>query len=476
MPHSIEMKFFDDLTAECSECGAVLSEGYDIRRHVHNVHRTGMTRVRYRCSWVGCDVTAVQRSNLKTHYRVHLRDKSQTCPDCQFRTTDPASVTRHRKRIHGYVPMRRSAKGRRDNRYTPYGVPASPSSGSESDNSFPPSSESVFSLASEVISEPSVTTEPALPRSRNIKGRRDSRYIPYAVPGSPSSLAESDGSFPLSSASSLESVFSLASEALSVSSTLPEPALPRSRNAKGRRDNRYTPYAVTASPSSECDSDNSFPPSSASSSESVFSLASEGLSVPSTIPGPVFDRNGLLSSSENHYKSELSSSVECNASFDERFPPLTPRHLFPAVESTPPLEMFKPFDYRGYSLLLGDLAYPTDHAQSADIGVCSSQTFDEHSLFQPAPYDSFLQQMAELDPSLLHGVPESDFQAIFGSEFEHYNFVHNQKLAEFPSQWLEFVSSSPNTAYTASPPQSSSSSSRPFNGSLIAELYAPLDL
>lgn len=37
------------------------------------------------------------------------KSKTNSCPDCDFVTVDPGSLTRHRKRIHGYIPkMRRS--------------------------------------------------------------------------------------------------------------------------------------------------------------------------------------------------------------------------------------------------------------------------------------------------------------------------------------------------------------------------------
>lgn len=39
------------------------------------------------------------------------QEKSKTCPDCSFRTGDPSSLTRHRKRIHNYIPNPRKPRG-----------------------------------------------------------------------------------------------------------------------------------------------------------------------------------------------------------------------------------------------------------------------------------------------------------------------------------------------------------------------------
>ncbi|KAK1221163.1 hypothetical protein PQX77_016040, partial [Marasmius sp. AFHP31] len=36
--------------------------------------------------------------------------KTERCPDCDFSTVDPGSLTRHRKRIHGYVPKARRSR------------------------------------------------------------------------------------------------------------------------------------------------------------------------------------------------------------------------------------------------------------------------------------------------------------------------------------------------------------------------------
>ena len=39
-------------------------------------------------------------------------EKNKSCPSCDFKTSDPAALTRHRKREHGYVPQPRRARSR----------------------------------------------------------------------------------------------------------------------------------------------------------------------------------------------------------------------------------------------------------------------------------------------------------------------------------------------------------------------------
>ncbi|KAG1853116.1 hypothetical protein F4604DRAFT_2044608 [Suillus subluteus] len=54
-------------------------------------------------------------SNVQTHIRTHTRERSKTCPHpgCAFATTNPASLTRHRKHLHSYEPkVRRNLGGK----------------------------------------------------------------------------------------------------------------------------------------------------------------------------------------------------------------------------------------------------------------------------------------------------------------------------------------------------------------------------
>ncbi|KAG1775362.1 hypothetical protein EV702DRAFT_440176 [Suillus placidus] len=61
------------------------------------------------CPFPNCDYKTLQKSNVQTHIRTHTRERSKTCPHpgCAFATTDPASLTRHRKHLHSYEPKAR---------------------------------------------------------------------------------------------------------------------------------------------------------------------------------------------------------------------------------------------------------------------------------------------------------------------------------------------------------------------------------
>ncbi|KAK7462903.1 hypothetical protein VKT23_007482 [Stygiomarasmius scandens] len=77
-----------------------------MKRHMdtHNKNKKS-----YHCLVPGCSFSSHQKSNFDTHMRTHTGEKTKHCPDCDLSFGDPASLTRHRKRRHGYVPNR-SAK------------------------------------------------------------------------------------------------------------------------------------------------------------------------------------------------------------------------------------------------------------------------------------------------------------------------------------------------------------------------------
>ncbi|KAJ7581419.1 hypothetical protein C8J56DRAFT_1057403 [Mycena floridula] len=64
------------------------------------------------CPFAGCAYSNSQKSNLKTHINTHTGEQSNKCPSCPFKTTDPGSLTRHRKRLHSYIPKRRKSKAK----------------------------------------------------------------------------------------------------------------------------------------------------------------------------------------------------------------------------------------------------------------------------------------------------------------------------------------------------------------------------
>ncbi|KAF5379352.1 hypothetical protein D9757_007671 [Collybiopsis confluens] len=134
MSRTIVLKYVDDSSVECSDCGLLLTNTKDLRKHVYE-EGAGMSQVRYRCSWANCFFEAAQRSNMKTHYCTwHSKEKRNACPECDFKTCDPGSLTRHRKRIHKYVPKPRKARTLKKPRYSPHTFVAS-SYGSDSESS-----------------------------------------------------------------------------------------------------------------------------------------------------------------------------------------------------------------------------------------------------------------------------------------------------------------------------------------------------
>ncbi|KAG2368121.1 hypothetical protein BDR07DRAFT_1350137 [Suillus spraguei] len=94
----------------CPICHKAISRKADLPRHMrlHDEHKEALMHA---CLYPNCNYKTLQKSNLQTHIRTHTRDRSKTCPcpGCAFATTDPASLTRHRKHLHSY-----ESKARRD--------------------------------------------------------------------------------------------------------------------------------------------------------------------------------------------------------------------------------------------------------------------------------------------------------------------------------------------------------------------------
>ncbi|KAJ3754795.1 hypothetical protein EV360DRAFT_86512 [Lentinula raphanica] len=167
MPRASTSKLINESSCRCGQCGVVLQRPSDMRRHMRT-HGTGMTEVKYQCTWDGCSFEAFQRSNFETHYRTHIQDKSQVCPSCEFKTCDPGSLTRHRKRIHGYVPKPRRARVSRkqqeqDQSQSPLGSSEeSSSSSSDSPELFPTPILSLSNLEPPVASEIDAISGPCI--------------------------------------------------------------------------------------------------------------------------------------------------------------------------------------------------------------------------------------------------------------------------------------------------------------------------
>lgn len=97
------------------------------------------------CPYMGCEYRALQRSNLATHIHTHTGARPNKCPhpDCTYTTSDPGSLTRHRRKVHGYDPKAKKTSSavtkacqapQKQERHSPYSISSlSSSDGSSSD-------------------------------------------------------------------------------------------------------------------------------------------------------------------------------------------------------------------------------------------------------------------------------------------------------------------------------------------------------
>lgn len=144
-----------------------------------------------------------------------------------------------------------------------------------------------------------------------------------------------------------------------------------------------------------------------------------------------------------------------------------PRPLFPATESSPPLEKFgalhfSPSEFE-LSLLLGSQKMTAlSHIDSGSLWQSSVSAPQSHAQF-PAPqqpptlYDFALKRMAELDPATPMTIPECDFRIIFGLDYD--KFLDQTQIAMPMSPWSDLscsvgsaspISTSPSTITTVS--------------------------
>ncbi|KAG6331342.1 hypothetical protein ID866_7745 [Astraeus odoratus] len=125
----------------CHVCGKELSRKADLPRHMLT-HASNKEELMIPCPYKGCSYKALQRSNLATHLHTHTGERPNKCrhPGCSYTTSDPGSLTRHRKSVHGYEPKVKKSNSpaeksreepRRQRRHSPYSVP-SPASNEDS--------------------------------------------------------------------------------------------------------------------------------------------------------------------------------------------------------------------------------------------------------------------------------------------------------------------------------------------------------
>ncbi|KAG1727466.1 uncharacterized protein EDB91DRAFT_1163899, partial [Suillus paluster] len=99
---------------DCPVCHKTVSRKADLPRHMRT-HDENKEALMHACPFPDCDYKTLQKSNVQTHIRTHTRECSKRCPHpgCAFATTDPGTLTRHRKQSHGYEPkVRRNHGGR----------------------------------------------------------------------------------------------------------------------------------------------------------------------------------------------------------------------------------------------------------------------------------------------------------------------------------------------------------------------------
>ncbi|KAK7457082.1 hypothetical protein VKT23_010383 [Stygiomarasmius scandens] len=100
----------DKKSRTCEVCGRELSRKSDISRHMKlHLAPEEKEKLSYRCIVQDCPFKSLQKSNADAHIASHTgnRDLFKKCPDCDFASADPGSLSRHRRRKHQYAPARR---------------------------------------------------------------------------------------------------------------------------------------------------------------------------------------------------------------------------------------------------------------------------------------------------------------------------------------------------------------------------------
>ncbi|GJE85393.1 hypothetical protein PsYK624_014720 [Phanerochaete sordida] len=118
----------EDKETDCPVCGELRGNGFLLLDHLQG-HRTKLrtTDGQFNCPYYkqGCSTAMKQWTNLKTHINRHLSIRPHKCPDslplenaqdqagetkCLYRTSDQASLTKHRRDVHGVIPPPRAGR------------------------------------------------------------------------------------------------------------------------------------------------------------------------------------------------------------------------------------------------------------------------------------------------------------------------------------------------------------------------------
>ncbi|KAJ8080213.1 hypothetical protein PM082_017043 [Marasmius tenuissimus] len=87
------------VTMSCGECGYTANRTADLKRHkLTHLSDTQRREASHRCNY--CSYSTPYSHNLKTHRKIHMGQRDECCQDCEFRSTDRASLNRHRRRFH----------------------------------------------------------------------------------------------------------------------------------------------------------------------------------------------------------------------------------------------------------------------------------------------------------------------------------------------------------------------------------------
>ncbi|ESK96327.1 zinc finger protein helios [Moniliophthora roreri MCA 2997] len=104
-PKSKKLVTPEGLTSTCEICAVAIANKGDMARHMRT-----HAKPRHHCPFEGCVYASRQPNNLTTHIRTHTKQRVHQCLECASSFVDPASLTRHKRRVHGYVPKPRKKR------------------------------------------------------------------------------------------------------------------------------------------------------------------------------------------------------------------------------------------------------------------------------------------------------------------------------------------------------------------------------